>query len=167
MVPQLRHQSRVIADSHLRFIGDYFKKGPLMSTTPASVTRALTLELIDASGFATTVEAELSYDAKDPFAITASFNTGAVTVNWVFARDLLASGRYEPTGDGDVHVWPCLSARGDAVTIIELSSPDGEALMQARSIDVNDFLRRTEDVVPMGREAELIDIDEALEQLLA
>ena len=103
---------------------------------------------------------------KDPFAVTACFNTGEVMVQWVFARDLLSSGRYEPTGDGDVHVWPCLSARGDAVTIIESSSPDGEALMQARSIDVNDFLRRTEDVVPMGREGELVDIDAVLEQLL-
>ena len=86
---------------------------------------------------------------------------------WVFARELLASGAYEPTGDGDVHVWPCLDARGRAVTIIELSSPDGEALMQARSDDVTEFLRRTESLVPSGSETNLIDVDGAIAQLLA
>ena len=82
----------------------------------------------------------------------------------MFARDLLAAGLYEPTGDGDVHVWPCLDARGRAVTIIELSSPDGEALMQARSDEVCEFLSRTEAIVPRGTEAGLMDVDSALEQ---
>jgi hypothetical protein len=137
-----------------------------MTTAPASITRAITLELIDASGTATTVEADLRYDVTDPFAVTACFDTGDTTVQWVFGRDLLNQGRYEPTGDGDVHVWPCLSARGEAVTIIELSSPDGEALLQARTLDVNEFLRRTEDLVPWGTEAELIDFDAAVSRLL-
>ena len=88
-------------------------------------------------------------------------------VRWVFARDLLAAGLYEPTGDGDVHVWPCLDARGRAVTIIELSSPDGEALMQARSDEVCEFLSRTEAIVPRGTEAGLMDVDTALGKILA
>ena len=45
-----------------------------------------------------------------------------VEVCWTFARELLLDGQYEPTGDGDVHVWPCLSPRGDAVVI---RGPDG------------------------------------------
>jgi hypothetical protein len=138
-----------------------------MSTIPATITRSITLELIDASGNATTVEADLHYEVADPFAVTACFDTGDAKVRWVFARDLLNFGRYEPTGDGDVHVWPCLSARGEAVAIIELSSPDGEALLQARTLDVDDFLRRTEDLVPWGSEAELIDFDATIEKLLA
>jgi Streptomyces sporulation and cell division protein, SsgA len=136
-------------------------------SAPATITRAITLELIDASGTATTVEADLRYDIADPFAVTACFSTGDSKVLWVFGRDLLNEGRYEPTGDGDVHVWPCLSARGEAVTIIELSSPDGEALLQARTLDVNEFLRHTEDLVPLGGESELIDFDAAVERLLA
>ncbi len=138
-----------------------------MDIAPVSVTHELTLELIDASGTATPLEAELCYDSKDPYAIAACFDTGDANVRWVFARELLASGLYEPTGDGDVHVWPCLDARGRAVTIIELSSPDGEALLQARSEDVCAFLGRTESLVPSGHEGELVDIDEALAQLLA
>jgi Streptomyces sporulation and cell division protein, SsgA len=138
-----------------------------MDTAPISVTRAITLELIDASGTTTPLAAELCYDKNDPYAVAACFRTGSSEVRWVFARELLAEGLYEPTGDGDVHVWPCLDARGRAVTIIELSSPDGEALMQARSDEVNDFLARCEALVPSGSEGDLVDIDAALGQLLA
>ena len=138
-----------------------------MDIAPVTVSHELTLELIDANGHATPLEAELRYESADPYAIAACFDTGEARVRWVFARELLASGAYEPTGDGDVHVWPCLDARGRAVTIIELSSPDGEALMQARSDDVTEFLRRTESLVPSGSETHLIDVDEAIAQLLA
>jgi hypothetical protein len=138
-----------------------------MDTAPVTVTRAITLELIDASGTATPLAAELYYDKLDPYAVSARFRTGASEVRWVFARELLAEGLYEPTGDGDVHVWPCLDARGRAVTIIELSSPDGEALMQARSEDVTDFLSRCEQLVPFGTEDNLMDIDAVLAQILA
>jgi len=138
-----------------------------MNTAPVSISRALTLELIDASGAATPLAAELCYDKKDPYAVAACFRTGVTEVRWVFARDLLAAGLYEPTGDGDVHVWPCLDARGRAVTIIELSSPDGEALMQARSDEVCEFLGRTEQIVPRGTEAGLMDVETALSQILS
>lgn len=137
-----------------------------MNTAPISVSRAITLELIDASGAATPLAAELCYDKKDPYAVAAVFRTGETEVRWVFARDLLKAGLYEPTGDGDVHVWPCLDARGRAVTIIELSSPDGEALMQARSDEVCEFLLRTEDLVASGEEAGLMDVETALTRIL-
>ena len=137
------------------------------NTAPVSISRALTLELIDASGAATPLAAELCYDKKDPYAVAACFRTGMTEVRWVFARDLLAAGLYEPTGDGDVHIWPCLDARGRAVTIIELSSPDGEALMQARSDEVCDFLLRTEDLVASGEEAGIMDVETALAKILS
>jgi hypothetical protein len=137
-----------------------------MDAAPINVTRAITLELIDATGGATPLAADLCYDKNDPYAISACFRTGSTEVRWVFARELLAEGLYEPTGDGDVHVWPCLDASGRAVTIIELSSPDGEALMQARSEEVSDFLARCESLVPSGSEAGLMDIDDAIAQLL-
>ncbi|MGH3501167.1 MAG: SsgA family sporulation/cell division regulator [Nocardioidaceae bacterium] len=131
-----------------------------------SVTRALTLELIDATGTATELQAELSYDNRDPYAVSAAFLTTDTMVRWVFARELLAQGLYEPTGDGDVHVWPCLDARGTAVTIIELSSPDGEALLQAHSREVSEFLQRTEGLVASGTESDLVDLDAALAHLI-
>lgn len=131
-----------------------------------TVTREMTLELIDASGTATTLQAQLHYEASDPYAVSAVFDTGETQVRWVFGRDLLAEGLFDPTGDGDVHVWPCLDPRGHAVTVIELSSPDGEALLQARSDDLSDFLARTEALVPTGTEAEHLDIDDIIGKLL-
>lgn len=138
-----------------------------MDTTPASVTRELMLELIDACGASTEVAARLCYDLADPFAVSAVFVTGKTPVRWVFARELLEDGLYEPSGDGDVHVWPCLDARGHAVTVIELSSPDGEALLQARSDELGDFLRRTQELVPRGTEDTHLDMDGLVASLLA
>jgi hypothetical protein len=138
-----------------------------MDIAPVTVSHELVLELIDANGQSTPLDAELCYDSVDPYAVAACFDTGEARVRWVFARELLSCGLYEPTGDGDVHVWPCLDAQGRAVTIIELSSPDGEALMQARSGDVTEFLRLTESLVPSGTEADLVDIDETIALLLA
>lgn len=138
-----------------------------MDVAPAHVTHELILELIDSRGGSIPLPAALDYDTEDPYAVAASFNTGESNVRWVFARELLASGVYEPTGDGDVHVWPCLDVRGRAVTIIELTSPDGEALMQARSADVCAFLRRTESLVRSGQESQLVDVDSAIARILS
>jgi Streptomyces sporulation and cell division protein, SsgA len=141
-----------------------------METQPLSITHPLTLELIDAGGGTTNVSAELTYDVADPYAISAGFcvqqQASDEPVCWVFARALLATGVYEPVGDGDVHIWPCLNARGEAVTVIELSSPDGEALMQALTSDVCAFLRQTESLVPVGAETTYIDLDDTITKLL-
>jgi hypothetical protein len=133
------------------------------STT--AVTSALTLELIDADGASTPLETELRYDPHDPYAVTATFLTVAGRVEWTFGRDLLIGGLYEPTGDGDVHVWPCLDGDARSVVIIELCSPDGEALVQARAADVTAFVERMTSSVAPG--AESVDIDAAIAAILA
>jgi Streptomyces sporulation and cell division protein, SsgA len=138
-----------------------------MDTVPASITRALTFELIGADGAATPLAAELRYDAYDPYAVSACFRSGDTHVRWVFARDLLAVGTSDPSGDGDVHIYPSLDARGRAVTTIELSSPDGEAIIQARTDELCDFLARTEAMVATGNESDHINLDTVLAQILA
>jgi Streptomyces sporulation and cell division protein, SsgA len=137
-----------------------------MEIAPA-VVRALTLELIDESGTGMPLAAELRYDTSDPYAVAALFQVGDTMVRWVFSRDLLAEGLYEPAGDGDVHIWPYLDARGSAVVIVELSSPDGEALLQARSHEVSDFLAQTREIIPVGAEGRHLDLDEVVTALLA
>jgi Streptomyces sporulation and cell division protein, SsgA len=137
-----------------------------MNTT-MTVTAPVQLELIDASGAATPIEAELRYDATDPYAVTTVFRTGHSEVRWTFGRDLLAQGLYEPAGDGDVHVWPCLDNQGHAVVIIELCSPDGEALVQARTGDLRSFVDRMSKAVPLGGESELLDVDAAIAAILS
>jgi len=138
-----------------------------MNTQGVVVTQTVTLELIDQTGAATPIEAELQYDPRDPYAVTTVFMTGSSQVRWTFGRDLLTEGLYEPSGDGDVHVWPCLDSAGHAVVIIELCSPDGEALVQARTGDLSAFVERMGKAVEPGTESGLLDIDAAITAIFA
>jgi Streptomyces sporulation and cell division protein, SsgA len=133
-----------------------------MNTAPVRLTQSVTLELIDATGSVTPINAELHYDPRDPYAVTTVFMTGASQVRWTFGRDLLTEGLYEPSGDGDVHVWPCLDSDGHAVVMIELCSPDGEALVQARTGDLSTFVDRMTRAVEPGRESDHLDVDATL-----
>jgi hypothetical protein len=126
------------------------------------VTEHVNLEFVSTEGESTSLEAELVYDPVDPFAVTTIFKTGTQEVSWTFGRDLLVEGLYEPVGDGDVHVWPCLSSQGTAVVIIELSSPEGELLVQAGSKDVNRFVAAMLTSVPVGEEVAHVDLDAML-----
>ena len=113
------------------------------------------------------LSAEFRFDASDPWAVTMVLSTVSGPVDWTFARDLLIEGQYEPTGDGDVHVWPCLDSTGRAVVIIELCSPDGEALVQVRTSDLHAFVDRMDAAVTPGTESLLIDVDSAITSILA
>lgn len=137
------------------------------NTAPLAVTQPVNVELIDASGAATPIEAELQYDSNDPYAVTTVFMTGSSRVRWTFGRDLLTQGLYEPSGDGDVHVWPCLDGDGRAVVIIELCSPDGEALVQARTGDLSRFVEKMSKAVAPGAEAEHLNVDAAISAIFA
>jgi hypothetical protein len=138
-----------------------------MDTAPLVITQAVALELIDATGAVSPLQAELQYDPRDPYAVTTVFITGSSQVRWTFGRDLLSGGLFEPTGDGDVHVWPCLDTDGHAVVIIELCSPDGEALVQARTGDLSSFVERMCAAVAPGSESAHVDIDAALTAIFA
>ncbi len=138
-----------------------------MKSAPMAVTRSVQIELIDARGQGCWLAAELVYDAHDPFAVTATFHSGASPVTWTFARELLIEGLREPSGDGDVHVWPCLDPDGGPVTIIELNSPAGEALIQVSSYDVSAFVRDMTQLVPLGTESNLVDVDAMIEAIFA
>jgi len=138
-----------------------------MNIAPLTVTQPVTLELIDPTGAVTPIDAELQYDPQDPYAVTTVFMTGASAVRWTFGRDLLTEGLYEPSGDGDVHVWPCLDSDGRAVVIIELCSPDGEALVQARTGDLTSFVERMSRAVEPGHESEHLDVDATIAAIFA
>lgn len=126
-------------------------------------TTALQIATVEAEAEHTLV-AEFVYDADDACAVTMVLQAPSGPVRWTFARELLMEGQYEPTGDGDVHIWPCLSSCGEAVVIVELSSPAGETLLQFPSRAVQDFVYSTLDAVPLGREE--VDVDAWIEGLL-
>jgi len=113
------------------------------------------------------LEGELTFDPTDPYAVAMHLTVKSGIVTWTFARELLAEGLYEPAGDGDVQVWPFLSYTGNAVVIIELSSPDGDALLQAPARDVHDFVASTFKIVAAGEESTHLAMDAMISQLLA
>jgi len=131
------------------------------------ISQDITMDCVDAAGTVTSLDAALGYDPADPYAVTATFRTAAGSVVWTFARELLSRGLTTPTGEGDVHIWPCLDSAGRAVVIIELSSPDGELIAQAPTQDVYRFVSRSLALVPAGLESAYVDLDELIVQLLA
>ena len=137
-----------------------------MLARSSTVNAVVDFDLLDESGGCNQVPAELRYDAADPFAVRGDFCLDEQIVRWVFARTLLRTGLYEPTGEGDVRVRPCLDEEGRAVVLVELRSPDGSATMRASAKEVATFLRRTEGLVPPGCESVHVQLDSALVGLL-
>ncbi|HEX6921073.1 MAG TPA: SsgA family sporulation/cell division regulator [Actinomycetes bacterium] len=134
---------------------------------PSTVTRELTVQLVAPGDGSVSLPVVFHYDTEDPYAVHANFRTGQGDgVSWVFARELLTLGVNHPSGDGDVRVWPSWSA-GAEVVFIGLTSPDGEALLQASTRELVDFLGRTYALCPQGQEREHLDVDRAIEALLA
>jgi hypothetical protein len=137
-----------------------------MDTAAPILTQPLTMELMDHTGFALPLAAELQYDARDPYAVVVVFDTARGLVRWCFGRDLLMTGLHEPTGDGDVHVWPCVNSDNRDVVVIELTSSDGCAMVQARLEDVSRFVDRFTALVAPGTESDHVDVDAAIVALL-
>ena len=136
-----------------------------MSRSASAVSSTVQLRLVT-TGDLLPVPAELRYDPADPYAVTVCLRAEWSTeVEWVVARDLLATGLRAPAGDGDLGVWPSTSG-GDDVVCLCLSSPDGEALLFGLHEDVAEFLTRTYGAVPPGMESQFLDIDALVDQLL-
>lgn len=121
-------------------------------------------ELISPDAPVVPVKVDLSYSSRDPYAVQASFRTGATAVEWVFARDLLYEGLHAEAGSGDVRVQP-VSLNPSKVQV-ELSSPSGHAVFTTCAHGLHDFLRRTYDAVPTDTEYSWLDFDMALSDLL-
>ena len=133
---------------------------------PSTVTRELTVHLVAPGDSNVALPVVLHYDVADPYAVHATFRTGQGDgVSWVFARELLTLGVHRPSGDGDVRVWPSWSS-GSEVVFIGLTSPDGEALLQAPVRQLVDFLGRTYSLCPQGLEERHLDVDAAIVALL-
>jgi hypothetical protein len=130
---------------------------------PSRVTHEVDLQLVVPGDASLPVPARLAYDARDPYAVRATFLAGDDAVEWVFARDLLASGVDRPVGEGDVHVWP----RGADTVLIALTSPDGRAVLAAPSGEVAGFVECTYELVADGDEPQHLDVETAIARLLA
>ncbi|MEU9924533.1 SsgA family sporulation/cell division regulator [Streptomyces griseoluteus] len=131
------------------------------------VERELELRLILSPERSIQVPARLAYRSDDPYAVHIAFHVNSdFPVHWTFARELLVEGVFRPCGHGDVRVWPT-KVNGRSVVLMALSSPDGDALLEAPAPQVSAWLERTLRAVPPGAEAARLGIDDALDQLLA
>ncbi|CAL9474768.1 SsgA family sporulation/cell division regulator [Streptomyces sp. enrichment culture] len=134
---------------------------------PTVVERELELRLVLSPETSIPVPALLGYHSDDPYAVHITFHIDSGTpVHWTFARDLLVEGVFRPTGHGDVRVWPS-KAEGRSVVLMALSSPDGDALLEAPTPQVSAWLERTLRAVPPGTEAGQLGLDDGLAELLA
>jgi hypothetical protein len=131
------------------------------------ISASLTLRLVCDDGTYLPLETELQYSTSDPLAITALFDTGeGEPVRWVFARDLLANGLDHRVGEGDISVWPALDDGGFLAVRLQLQSPDGAALIDADSADIERFLAKTWKLIPQGGEIDHLGLDRVLELIL-
>lgn len=125
------------------------------------------MECVDSRGRTQPLDTIFSYEQTDPYAVTIRFLTRAGDLPWTFSRDLLTRGLTAPVGEGDVRVSPGIANDGRAIVNIELSSPDGSLLTQARTHDVYRFATRSLALVPVGTESQHLRVDEAITRLLA
>jgi hypothetical protein len=138
-----------------------------MRRTTADVAVDLTMYCRDLDGHRYELDTVLGYARSDAFAVTMTFGDVDPQITWTFGRDLLMRGITHPTGDGDVRICPSLDEHGTAIVQIELCSPDGQLLLEARSDDVTRFIGRTVDVCAPGVEASHLDVDQMIARLLS
>jgi hypothetical protein len=138
-----------------------------MRRITADVAVDVTMYCRDLDGHRYELDAVLGYSRSDAFAVSMTFGDVDPLITWTFGRDLLMRGITHPIGDGDVRICPSLGDDGEAIVLIELCSPDGHLLLEARTDDVTTFIGRTVDVCPPGVEAEHLDVDQMIAQLLA
>ncbi|MFF5568976.1 SsgA family sporulation/cell division regulator [Streptomyces sp. NPDC012623] len=131
------------------------------------VERELELNLVLSPERSIPVPARLTYRTDDPYAVHVTFHIGSDTpVHWTFARELLVEGVFRPCGHGDVRIWPTRVA-GRSVLCFALSSPEGDALLEAPSAPVSAWVERTLRIVEPGTEAGRLGMDEGLSALLS
>lgn len=131
------------------------------------VERDLEVALVLSPEHSIPVPARLSYRSDDPYAVRFTFHVSSDSpVNWTFARELLTEGLRRPCGHGDVRIWPG-RAGGRAVVCVALSSPDGQALLEAPARVLSCWLDRTLRLVARGEERDRLALDEAVRALLA
>ncbi|MDT9681276.1 SsgA family sporulation/cell division regulator [Streptomyces sp. TRM76323] len=132
-----------------------------------TVERELEMRLVLSADHSVPVPARLTYRTDDPYAVHVVFHIGSENpVYWTFARELLVEGVFRPCGRGDVRIWPS-QADGREVVLMALSSPDGDALLEAPSPQVSAWLERTLRAVAPGTEPERLGIDDGLAALLS
>jgi hypothetical protein len=111
------------------------------------------------------VRSRWTYAAAAPFTIIVAFQTDDhCWVEWMFARDLLVNGLVGAAGIGDVRLRPRRTHARTALQL-EISSPDGHALLEFDRESVQRFLEVTQTLVPLGMESDHFDVDGLIDEI--
>ena len=139
-----------------------------------TITKRLTAYLIVGRDVCLEFRMIVSYDWHDPYAIRLDFpledeekergygGDDDQPPSWTFGRELIAEGLHEPTGEGDVHVWPF----GSDLVMVELRSDAGSALIAVPARELRTFLFLTYAEVPPGYEGRNLEMDRLLHDLM-
>ncbi|MEC3975509.1 SsgA family sporulation/cell division regulator [Amycolatopsis sp. H20-H5] len=104
----------------------------------------------------------LSYNSKDPFALSLVIGGPTSPLRWLFSRELLDEGMRSEAGRGDVRIAPTDDRRW---INFELGGSSGTTLLRGQMFVVTDFLYRTHALVPAGEECRWIDLDHEVAKL--
>jgi hypothetical protein len=139
-----------------------------MRTPPPApaVVQPVTLRCLGRDNTTGRLHARFEYETGDPWAVWIRFGEQQSSIRWALSRHLLAEGLTDPAGDGDVQLWPGTDKDGHSVVVMEFRSPDGRLIAEAPPRDVYRFLTRSLAVVPAGSEAQHLDLDGLIADLL-
>ncbi|MBW1604425.1 SsgA family sporulation/cell division regulator [Streptomyces sp. JJ66] len=136
-----------------------------MPSTPITIEHTVRARLLS-SPDAEQVPATLHYDSSDPLALAVTFPAEAALegseVTWVFGRDLLAAALRGPAGEGDVRFWSDHPGR----TLLELRAPQGTAVVELGTRELDRFLAATYAFVPTTDELTRLNLDHTITALL-
>jgi hypothetical protein len=137
-------------------------------STRGTVAGRLMMLLLVSADLAVEVEVTLGYNPADPYAVRITFELpGDPPVEWVLARELLLDGISCRSGEGDVLVEPVPGEDPDFPDVrFLLSSPAGTAELLSPALPLISFLGRTDQVLPMGQERAMDELEQQLALIL-
>lgn len=137
----------------------------MSSSIPTAVTAELSLRMVVDSDRTIEVPCDFEYRSDEPYAVRATFRTGAADIEWMFARDLILEGLQRPSGEGDVVIWP--EHQGDVpLVLLALNSPTGQAVLECDRAHIEHFVKRTFDIVAVGEEGATAGVDRCIDLIL-
>ena len=137
----------------------------MFRSIPTAVTAELSMRMVVDSDRTIDVPCELEYRSDEPYAVRATFQTGAADIEWMFARDLILEGMQRPSGEGDIVIWP-ENHGAQPLILLALNSPTGQAVLEVDRPHIEHFVRRTFDIVAVGDEGTTVDVDRCIERIL-
>ncbi|WP_371644166.1 SsgA family sporulation/cell division regulator [Streptomyces mirabilis] len=131
---------------------------------PESVTSRTVVALLEEE-VPLPVITDLRYASAEPYSIVIAFNAGTdLVIEWELGRELLDSGRRRLDGFGDIQIWPA-EIRGHGLVYMSFRSGWESFVVAASAVVIDEFLKRTFEVVPLGEERSFLGVESFVSQL--